>query len=100
VTYKQQYYWLNRERLLAKQQRYQQLNKEKIRAYRRAWSTANPGAVNAQQRLARAVKAGKLKRGQCEICGNPNTHGHHDDYSKPLEVRWLCALHHKRFHFT
>ena len=48
----------------------------------------------------RAVKDGKLKRKNCEIkdCGKRKVHAHHDDYSKPLEVRWLCPAHHKQLH--
>lgn len=23
---------------------------------------------------------------------------HHDDYSKPYEIRWLCRKHHRRYH--
>jgi len=35
----------------------------------------------------------------CEICGiTENIHAHHEDYSRPLEVRWLCAYHHSRVH--
>ena len=34
----------------------------------------------------------------CEICGKEKTNAHHDDYNKPLDVRWLCVLHHRRFH--
>lgn len=35
----------------------------------------------------------------CEFCGaTENIHRHHDDYDKPLEIRWLCASCHKRFH--
>ena len=49
--------------------------------------------------LARlAVKRGKLKVGVCEVCGSTDVHGHHDDYSKPLEVRWLCPKHHRQWH--
>lgn len=42
----------------------------------------------------RALRQGELTRKPCEVCGNPKTHGHHEDYSKPLEVRWLCETHH------
>jgi hypothetical protein len=34
----------------------------------------------------------------CEVCGNQKAEAHHDDYSKLLEVRWLCDEHHKQHH--
>lgn len=47
----------------------------------------------------RAIKRGDLVRGYCEIC---HTHleieAHHDDYTKPLDVRWLCKKHHAEHH--
>lgn len=46
----------------------------------------------------KAVKSGKLKKLPCVICGSENTHGHHDDYSKPLDVIWLCHEHHMEHH--
>lgn len=52
----------------------------------------------ARARLQRAVKDGRVRRTPCEMCGDPNTHGHHDDYSKPLDVRWLCRTHHAEVH--
>lgn len=44
--------------------------------------------------MARVV----LERQPCEVCGNPDVVAHHDDYTKPLEVRWLCRSHHAKFH--
>ena len=33
------------------------------------------------------------------MCGTTtNIHAHHDDYSKPLDVRWLCNFHHGKHH--
>ena len=49
---------------------------------------------NARSAVARALKTGTLIRGVCEICGNTETEAHHNDYTKQLEVRWLCVLHH------
>jgi hypothetical protein len=63
------------------------------RHYRKKMKDA-PEKVRAPQALRRAVKRGEIKRQPCEVCGNPRSQGHHDDYSKPLEVRWLCSLHH------
>lgn len=34
----------------------------------------------------------------CEVCKGVDTHGHHSDYSKPLEVNWLCPKHHFAWH--
>jgi hypothetical protein len=46
----------------------------------------------------RRIKSGKLIKQPCEVCSNPEAHGHHDDYSKPLDVRWLCRTHHDEHH--
>lgn len=56
-------------------------------------------AVRAHNAVQRAVAAGTLVPAKtCEGCGKPNgttrrerLHAHHDNYAKPLEVRWLCA---------
>lgn len=40
-----------------------------------------------------------IKRQPCCVCGSTkNVHAHHDDYNKPFEVIWLCALHHIHLH--
>lgn len=52
----------------------------------------------ASQRLCNAVYKGKIIRQACEVCGEAKTEGHHFDYSKPLEVRWLCHKHHVAEH--
>ncbi len=39
------------------------------------------------------LRRGKLKEEKCEVCGG-KAQMHHDDYSKPLEVRWLCRKDH------
>ncbi len=45
------------------------------------------------------VKRGKIKKGNCEVCSSDkNVEAHHDDYSKPLDVRWLCRKHHRELH--
>lgn len=52
----------------------------------------------AYGRLDRAIKKGVIQRKPCEVCGDPNSDGHHEDYSQPLKVRWLCRSHHAKLH--
>lgn len=53
---------------------------------------------NARVQLKYAVDRGKLKRLPCEVCGNPKSEGHHENYSNPLDVKWLCQKHHTVLH--
>jgi ribosomal protein S27AE len=50
--------------------------------------------ARAHAAVARALKDGRLKRKPCEVCGAETVEAHHADYSKPLDVRWLCKPHH------
>lgn len=58
----------------------------------------HPEKYRARIACSNAIRAGKLKRGKCAVCGTSKTHAHHADYSKPLEVTWLCPLHHRSVH--
>lgn len=59
---------------------------------------ANRPRYVARWKLRRAIVAGKITRQPCEVCGVDKVDGHHDDYSKPLKVRWLCRQHHAAHH--
>ena len=53
---------------------------------------------NARSYLHVYVKRGNVTKGTCEVCGSANVQGHHKDYSKPLDVVWLCKKHHNEIH--
>lgn len=58
-----------------------------------------PRKYNAHKLIQRAIKAGRLVSEKCVECGsNELTHAHHDDYLKPLNIRWLCPPCHKNWH--
>jgi len=62
------------------------------------WRNSHRLESSVQQKLRRAVKSGRVDKHPCEVCGDVKVHGHHDDYSKPLSVRWLCHKHHREHH--
>lgn len=45
-----------------------------------------------------AIKRGKIVRGSCLLCGESNAEAHHNDYSKPFDLVWLCNKHHLWLH--
>lgn len=49
---------------------------------------------NARHYVKTYVRRGKVRKLPCLICGNPDVESHHEDYTKPLEVVWLCKGHH------
>lgn len=57
----------------------------------------------AQKQVQWAVKSGTLQKpNTCQECGDKYDkrfiQGHHEDYSKPLEVEWLCRFCHNKRH--
>lgn len=57
-----------------------------------------PEKVAATIAVNNAVRDGRLVKQPCESCGVLKVEAHHDDYSKPLEVRWVCNKHHRAIH--
>ena len=71
---------------------------ERVKAYKTKWVSRNQYKRAAQVILGNAVRDGRVQRQPCERCGSFRSQGHHEDYSKPLEVMWLCAAHHGERH--
>lgn len=67
-------------------------------AQTRASAARHPGHVSARRQVRSAIESGRLERQPCECCGAQRTHAHHDDYSRPLQVRWLCRKCHDQHH--
>lgn len=59
---------------------------------------AHPEKMRAHSAVNRAVREGRLIKQPCLVCGDPKSHGHHEDYGRQLDVIWLCAVHHKQRH--
>ncbi len=48
--------------------------------------------------VSTAIRWGRMKKLPCQKCGETKVQAHHPDYSKPLEVLWLCIKHHMELH--
>lgn len=71
--------------------------REKQKRYRVRY----PEKAKAHQLVNEAILSGLLvKPSKCQNCGNfwLKLHGHHEDYSKPLNVMWLCHPCHRMQH--
>jgi len=62
------------------------------------WKQANPKKVWAHQAVRSGIRRGLIRPRPCEVCGERQVDAHHEDYDRPLAVRWLCRKHHKEAH--
>lgn len=101
-----EYYRLYRLANLDKQREYHRaydsemykLHPKREQARRLRYANKYPERIKANRILNRAVKTGEIIKQACEVCEEPKTVAHHDDWSKPLVVKWLCEVHHKARH--
>jgi hypothetical protein len=113
------YYQANRDRVSQYHKKRYRADREAKKHQAKEWRLANPQRaaessersrerhpekVKAREALNHAVAAGTVvKPDRCEDCGEPTEsrrlHGHHEDYSKPLDVEWLCSACHGTRHY-
>lgn len=79
-------------------QRYRAVHKAKRAETLLKYKTQHPERYAARVLVGNYVRDGKLRKLPCEMCGNAKSEAHHEDYSKPLQVRWLCRKHHAELH--
>lgn len=53
---------------------------------------------NARVTLYNALVSNKISKLPCFICGDIQTEAHHTNYDSPLDVTWLCFIHHRQLH--
>lgn len=95
--YNKKRYKENKERILSVGKKYRQTNNHKIK--KRQWRDKNRLQFWAQGVVGKAIARNKIKRMPCEVCGKENAEAHHDDYNKPLNIKWLCKFHHVELHY-
>ena len=85
----------------ARTREYHKRHREEIAAKTRQQRSAAPEKFRARERFNHELRAGRIVRAStCERCGQPHEclHAHHDDYSRPLDVKFLCPKCHRRYH--
>jgi hypothetical protein len=84
------------EEMRAAVRKYGKAHPEVSRKSGKKWLINNPEKKSAHKKVYYAVRTGKLKKERC-FCGDLAS-AHHEDYNKPLDVMWLCPIHHKERH--
>ena len=83
-----------------KDKKYYKKNATLIKERRKQYYQNNKPRIKARDKVRTAIMNGTLLRpntcSECQESCVPN--GHHDDYSKPLSVVWLCCRCHMRLH--
>lgn len=86
----------------SKNQRYcKRCHTEYVRLNRPKHSELSPEErmkSNARAYANQYQRRGYLKRKPCSGCGHRIAEKHHEDYSKPLDVVWLCRECHLQLH--
>lgn len=100
-AWKRAWYKENRQKELERKKKYHSTPEGKavinkaVKKYREKF----PERQLAREAVQRRVKRGRIVPSVC-ACGATKTQAHHPDYSKPLEVEWLCSGCHAKKHHS
>jgi len=91
-AYARKLYKINKRKNPAKVREQQTLHTNTYRS-----KAENRVKRNARRKVEYEISMGRLKKKPCRKCGARKSQAHHKDYSKPLVILWLCALHHREY---
>ncbi len=86
------------ERKAMKERYVKGIGREAAARAKRKYIEKNPKKRSVHIKTGNAIRDGKIFKQPCEVCGSENVQAHHCDYDKPLEVMWLCPIHHEEWH--
>lgn len=89
-----------RKKAAERAKRWREESKELYNAYLKVFRSKNKLKISAVQKVGDALRYGKMVKPEiCEKCGKKTElQGHHEEYTKPLDVKWLCRLCHCHEH--
>ena len=114
--YNRTYYEKNKANIKKRVNDWRDNNREKFREYNKTRLKKNEEKIRTynRERMRKISKTPKYKiyvkirnksryiknkKDICELCGTKGTEKHHPDYSKPMEVQFLCKKCHVRIHY-
>jgi hypothetical protein len=77
---------------------YYSQNKERWRDYSKKFSKKNPEIKFAHKIITELKRLGLIEQQPCYVCDAPKAQAHHEDYSLPHDILWLCNSCHKQRH--
>lgn len=109
------YYARNKKYIIRKTKDYVSKNRNKVKKYQKIYRNRPYAKINQLERQKQQRIKHKLKfkarelvhtalrncsilKLPCEICGIKKSEAHHSNYNRPLQIKWLCRLHHEQEH--
>lgn len=91
------------EKYLKWYKNYRTLKRDKLlkynRIYRKNHRTEEVKIKDkVRSKVYQALIRGLIFKKPCEVCGSLKSQAHHEDYSKALDIIWLCRTHHNEKH--
>jgi hypothetical protein len=88
-----------KERQREYRKRLSEAERKRRQEFSHEWRAKNPEKYIAHYTAGNAIRTGHITPMPCRDCGSSeHIHAHHEDYSEPLEITWLCRTCHGKHH--
>jgi len=77
--------------------KWQRIRRRKHPEKQQALRLREPQKYKARTAVSNAIRDGRLVKELCTFCGSNTVEAHHHDYSKPLDVIWVCQQCHREY---